>query len=154
MYDFIGYNGSNINNQTQQIQGDLMYEHDLTWNITSVQVGGQATPNSPFDIVNYQDQTTGKRYGRLTQDGTAIGAYDLTVTLTESNGVVDTSTFQVIFGETPLTGSFTGNLFGNFSVGEAATIFFADSMSSATAFSQMGLADQGCLLYTSPSPRD
>jgi len=143
MYDFIGYNGSNINNQTQQIQGDLMYEHDLTWNITSVQVGGQATPNSPFDIVNYQDQTTGKRYGRLTQDGTAIGAYDLTVTLTDSNGVVDTSTFQVIFGETPLTGSFTGNLFGNFSVGEAATIFFADSMSSATAFSQMGLADQG-----------
>ena len=144
MYDFIGYNGSNINNQTQQIQGDLMYEHDLIWNLTSVQVGGQAVPNSPFDITNYQDPTTGKRYGRLTQDGTAIGAYDLTVTLTDSNGSIDTSTFQVIFGETPLTGSLgsNGQVF-QFGVGEATTIFFTGPISAGTAFSQMNFADQG-----------
>ena len=146
MYDFIGRNGSNINNQLQQIQGDLMYEHDLVWSITNLQVGGQAISNGGlFTITNYQDPVTGKRYGRLIQNGSAIGAYDITVTLTDSEGTIDTTTFQVVFGETPLTGSFGGStqFFGG-AIGDAVTMIWSGSnLNANVAFANMSFADQG-----------
>jgi hypothetical protein len=111
-----------------------------------VQVGGQAIANGGlFSISNYQDPVTGKRYGRLIQNGNAIGAYDLTVTLTDSEGTVATTTFQVVFGETPLTGSFAGagQFFGG-AIGEAVTMIWSGStLNTNIAFANMSLQDQG-----------
>ena len=146
MVDFIGDNGSNVNNLVPLQNGNLMYEDALTWTIESL--GGPGVNSScssssscgPFSISNYQDPATGKRYGRLIQDGTAIGAYNMTIRCSDSGGLFVDCTSQYIFGETPLFGSFQGQTIGGFGnyVGEASTILFVNSISGWNSNSLQG----------------
>jgi len=134
MVDFIGDNGSNVNNLVPLQNGNFMYEDALTWTIQSLGGPGITTACSnsstcgPFSISNYQDPATGKRYGRLIQDGTAIGSYTMTIRCSDSGGLFTECSSQYIFGETPLVGSFLGQTIGGFGkgVGEAITMLFID----------------------------
>ena len=136
MVDFIGDNGSNVNNLVPLQNGNFMYEDALTWTIQSL--GGPGFTSScsnsntcgPFSISNYQDPATGKRYGRLVQDGTAIGSYTMTIRCSDSGGLFVDCSSQYIFGETPLVGSFLGQSIGGFGkgVGNALTMLFINNV--------------------------
>jgi hypothetical protein len=149
MVDFIGDNGSNVNNLTPLQNGNLMYEDALTWTIQSL--GGPGFTSScsnsstcgPFNISNYQDPATGKRYGRLIQDGTAIGSYTMTIRCSDSGGLFTECSSQYIFGETPLVGSFLGQSIGGFGkgVGSAMTLLFINNAQGWNA--QTTQANQG-----------
>jgi hypothetical protein len=146
MVDFIGDNGSNVNNLTLLQNGNLMYEDALTWTIQSLGGPGFTSPCSnssacgPFSISNYQDPATGKRYGRLIQDGTAIGSYTMTIRCSDSGGLFTDCSSQYIFGETPLVGSFLGQSIGGFGkgVGQAMTMLFINNQQAWNAQGQSG----------------
>lgn len=146
MVDFIGDNGSNVNNLVPLQNGNFMYEDALTWTIQSLGGPGITTACSnsntcgPFSISNYQDPATGKRYGRLIQDGTAIGSYTMTIRCSDSGGLFTECSSQYIFGETPLVGSFLGQSlagFGKF-VGDAVTLLFINNQQGWNAQGQSG----------------
>lgn len=126
MIDFDGTNGSNINDPVLLQNGNFKYQDALTWSIVSV-VGGQVQGSGntgPFSIANYQDPATNKRYGRLTNDGTAIGFYTIEVKVSDSGGLTTTCTANYVFGETPLTGSFKTATIASYGLGSATNIYW------------------------------
>jgi hypothetical protein len=118
-YIFEGTNGANANggNSTE----GFYYQKDMEWSLT-----GSGVDDGTFSLDTYFENDLLK--AKIVNNNLeANGSYDLTITLEDAGGAIDSYTFEVVFGEQPAVGGFSSSERFETQGDQALNIYFTDT---------------------------